>query len=364
MSDGIGHVLNTYAVITFIHGPDRFLAHEAARSIAARSDPDGVNTSWVDGKEISVEQIVASIGAVSFFGGARVVVVSDFLARTSRDAASPAEESESRPSKQITGLTELVEAVPENHHLIFLESTLLSAPAALKSAAPHATIFAAEPPRGSELTAWIGEAAIRAGSRIDRRAAQFLAETLYPQTWNAKPNNPRYDRPPDMARITGEVEKLALSAHPDPISTKHVEDLVTGGPDRRLFRFIDAAVAGDVATATTELDRLMSAGEEPALLLAQALGQIELLTIAQTAGRRDASTVARDLGSISSSRISAIANSARRLGQFTSNMAEIAVQIDRRLKTGRIRRPEDALHQLIAELAACRQSTHVAGRQC
>lgn len=338
-------------MITFIHGPDRLLAQERARDLAHQSDPGGENTSWLDGKETSLDRLVAAIGTMSFFGGARVVVVSDFLAKAGREkAADSGDDGDDRPARTNPALATLVAAVPDSHVLILLEPSLAAPPAALKSAAPHATIVAGEPPRGAALLAWIGDAVKRAGASIDRRSAQLLAETLYPQTWDRKPSNPRYDRPPDLALLTQEIEKLALSVHPGQITAREITALVPGGPDQRVFRFMDATMAGDLANATQELDRLDSAGEEPAMLLAQVLGQLELTTIAQEAGGRDAATVARDLGTISAQRMSAVMQATRRQSQVRP-AAAIGAEVDRRLKTGRIRRPEDALREVVTAMS-------------
>ena len=339
-------------MIYLIHGPDRLLAREAAQRIASELDPDGANTTWLDGRETPLERLIVAVGTVSFFGGAPVVVVSDLLARGGREASDDTGSGDDeRGRKGHPGLAPLVRAVPDHHRLILLEPSLTAPPAALKSVAPDARIIAGEPPRGRELVNWIGRAAQRAGTTIDQRAAQLLVESLYPQTWDRKPSNPRYDRPPDMALLTHEIEKLALAAYPDAVATEHVSTLVPGGPNQRVFRYLDAALAGDLRTAFGELERLHLAGEEPAMLLAQTLGQIELDTLARVAGNRQPADVARDIGSVAASRMSAVISSARRQRRATSHVITAGAAADRRLKTGRTRRPEDALYNLTIALA-------------
>jgi len=342
-----------FPVIYFIHGPDRLLAREAARAVAQAADSDSSNTSWLDGRETSLDGIVAAIGTVSFFGGSRVVVVTGLLDRTDRDTeVGAAEESEGpRGGRNNATLATLAGAVPAEHILILLEPGMSSAPAALKTAIANAKVIAGEPPRGAFLIAWIMESASSAGSGISRQAAQLLAETLYPQTWDRAPSNPRYDRPPDMAMLTQEIQKLSLAAYPEEIGREHISALTSGGPDQRIFRFLDAALGGDLRTATFELNRLVTADDEPAMVLAQVLGQIELSVVAMAAGDRDASAIARDVGSISASRMSAIVSSSRRLVSRDGAAVDAGVTTDRALKTGRIRRPDDALQDLVSALA-------------
>jgi DNA polymerase III delta subunit len=338
-------------VIYFIHGPDRLLARQAALAIAAEVDPDGSNTSWVDGRETTPDRLLSEVGTATFFGSPRVVIVSDLLGRTAREAnaGDPNSTDGEEASHSRATLVPVLSSVPDPNCLILLEPAMTSVPAAVKSVSPPVTVIAGEPPRGPALVAWIEDAARRVDSRIDRRTAQLLAETLFPQTWDRKASNPRFDRPPDMALVTQEIAKLALAAYPDPIGPEHVRDHVHRGPDQRVFRFLDASLGGDLRSAVNELERLASAGEEPAMLLAQLLGQMELATVAAAAGARDAGTVARDLGSISPGRMSAVMASVRR-HSAGSDWIAAGVAADRRLKTGRTRHPNDALQQLILSL--------------
>lgn len=341
-------------MIYFVHGPDRLLARQAVHAIATEADPDGANTSWFDGRDTPLERVIAAVGAASFFGSARVVIVTDLLGKAPRESdTGEADESvDARPTRGTSPIDPLLAAVPDENVLILHEPGLSAPPAALKAAAARVTIVAGEPPRGRELLGWIETAARAADSRIDRRTAQLLAETLYPQTWDRKPAIPRYDRPPDLAHLTAEIEKLALAAHPGPIAAEHIGSLVASGPDQRLFRFVDAALDGDLRQAVAELDRLTAAGEEPAMLLAQVLGQTELAAVAAAAGGRDAAAVSRDLGTVGAGRMSAVMSSLRgRRGVKALAAVAKGTRADRRLKTGRVRQPAGALHELVLDLA-------------
>jgi DNA polymerase III delta subunit len=341
-------------VIYFIHGPDRLLARESALAIAAGLDPDGSNTSWLDGRETSFAGVASAIGAASFFGSPRIVIVTDLLIRASRDSdhAESTSGDRERADRGRGELESLVSAVPESHHLVFLEPSLTSVPVVMRTAAPGVRVIAGDPPRGSSLIAWIEAAALRAESRIDRRAAQRLAESLFPQSWDRKPSNPRYDRPPDLALLTSEIDKLALAAHPDPITVSQIAELTPGGPEQRVFRFLDSALAGDLRSGLDELERLVAGGEEPAMLLAQLLGQVELAAVTVVGNGKTADAVARDLNSVAVGRVSAVMATTRRQPPHVTDPTGTGVLADRNLKTGRFRKPEDALHDLMLALAS------------
>jgi DNA polymerase III delta subunit len=339
-------------VIYFIHGPDRLLAREAATAIVDNLDPDGLDTTWLDGREVSFADVAAAVGTASFFSSPRVVVVTDLLARVGRDSdGAQSTGEEERAGRGRAEIESLVSAVPESHHLILLEPSSSSVPAALKNAAPAAKVIAGEPPRGSALVAWIEAAAIRAECRIDGRAAQRLAETLYPQSWDRKPSNPRYDRPPDLALLTAEIGKLALAAYPGPITVDIVATMTPGAPDPRVFQFLDASLAGELRLGVDKLERLVAGGEEPAMLLAQLLGQIELTTVTAAAGGKSAGAVARDLRTVAPGRLSAIMAATRRRAPQGAHIAATGARADRYLKLGRVRNPEDALRDLVLALA-------------
>jgi DNA polymerase III delta subunit len=340
-------------VIYFVHGPDRLLGRQAVLAIAADFDPSGSNTTWLDGRETSFAGVAAAVGAASFFDTPRVVIVTDLLVRAGRDAETGESTGgiEERSGRGRAELESLVSAVPESHHLIIFEPALTSIPAILKTAAPWVKIIAGEPPRGPALLAWIESVALGAETRIDRRTAQRLAETLYPQTWQRKPSNPRYDRPPDLALLKAEIEKLALAAHPEPITVDHIALLTPSVPHQRVFRFLDAALMGELRSGLDELERLIAGGEEPAMLLAQLLGQMELETVTSAAVGRNPDAVARDLGAVAPGRLSSVMNASRRKGRRSQFTAGVGVLADRNLKTGRVRKPEDALRDLVLALA-------------
>lgn len=330
-------------MIVFVHGPDATLARDLARAAAIEADASGENTSWLDGKEVTLQQIIGAIGTVSFFGGGRVVVVGDFLAKSGGEG--------DRATKANAQIASLVAAVPDASTLILLEPSLSAPPAALKTAAPQLRVLSGAPPRGPRLLEWIAQAAQDADSRIDRQAAQALAEALFPGSWQSEPRNPRYDRPPDLGYLRTTIEMLALSVYPDPITTRDVAALVSREPDQRIFKFLDAMLAGDLAGATQELENLARGGEEPGMVLAQALGQVELVTAIAAAGNRDTNTVAKELGGVTPGRVSALAGAGRRESQRRTSAAMIATEVDRNLKTGKLRKPEEAIAALITALS-------------
>lgn len=349
-------------MIALVHGPDAAIARSEVTKLVDAHDPERTNTSWVDGRDAALPRLIADVGSAGFFGGRRVIVVRDLMARAARSSAKAAgedrddDEVESGTGGSRVDFGHLFAAVPDQNLLLLVDASLSAIPAAIRRLAPSDTVIVAgDPPRGSELIRWLRRTAQEAGGELDQRSAQFLAERLYPQSWSRKPSNPRYDRPPDMEMLKNEVEKLVLAAHPEPVNRLDIERLTTGVPEDKVFQFVDAVERGDTESAVRELERLIEAGEEPAKLLAQAYQQIELAVVLTAGGQRDPVEIGRSLGLSNPNRMAGIARSrGTRTQQSTIRAACAALHTDRHFKRGHLRQPEDAMYDLLAAIGSNR----------
>ena len=335
-------------MIAIVLGPDGAMARDAVRGILHERDPSGQSTSTIDGKTTSLRDIQMDAASVGFFSAGRVVVVEDVMARLgkpgAKDGATP------------PPWADLFAAIPDASTLVLLDTSLSAIPVAVKKALPKtATVMLSDPPRGRDLLSWIMSRAKDEGADIDQPTARLLAETLYPQGWSAKSANPAFDRPPDLESLRNEIAKLAVAAHPGPITRAHVTNLIAQGDTDRIFGFIDAVTQGRIGEATVQLDRLLSAGEDAGRVLAQLSQTVELTVVMAAAGRRSAGDVGKALRLPNASRMGSIerglraqpAGSARRLGRVLETA-------DRRMKTGELRDPIDVLYEVLATVSETR----------
>lgn len=337
-------------MIAVILGPDYAMARARMKAICAKRDPSGDSTSTLDGKSVSIRQVINDIASVGFFAAGRVVVVEGLIERLGKQG--------SRDNGNVPDWPGLFAAVPEASTLVLLDPGLASIPAAVKKALPkEASVDVSAPPRGPQLLGWLQKAAKQAGSEIDQATARHLAESLYPQTWANAPRNPAYDRPPDTEALGNEIAKLALAAYPGPITRDHVAAMIDRGTDDRLFTFLDAAASGNISVAMIELEKLLEAGEDPAKLLAQLGQNVELGAVMAAAGRRDPAEVGRAIGIGNPARMSAIQRGLQ--GQSPARnlrRVPLATEADRRMKQGELREPLDALYDTILAIARSRAS--------
>lgn len=338
-------------MIHLIHGPDAATARQTADALARRMDPGGENTSRFDASETPLSQIVVAAGSRGFFDAGRVVLVRDLMTRAKGRGSDDDGEAPASGALDLAPL--FAGAAPENT-LILVDPALGSVPAAVKRAARDAEITGCEPPRGRGLVQWAMQAARESGGEMEEEAARSLVSALYPQTWQARPSNPRYDRPPDLDLLRARIATLALFAHPEPIAVRHLRALVEGAPDDRIFAFVEAAANGDLAQAARHLEQLLAAGEEPAKLAAQVFLQVELGAIAGTPGGGEPAEVGRQLGLSNPNQLAAISRSRR--GGADSVLPQVfsALESERAFKNGRLRQPADELHDILARMAGLR----------
>ena len=332
-------------MIVLICGPDAALVRAAIERALDQHDHTRANTSFLDGRTATVSEIVGQVGSPGFFGQRRIVLVNDLMARAAKpgtggDVDAPDERSS-------VNLPTVFGSIAPDNVLILADASLGAVPAAVKKAAPDdVEVVLGTPPRGTALLAWMAEAAETAGSSIDQPTARYLAELLFPRSWTTKPNNPRYDRPPDLDRLRNELEKLASAAYPGEIQRRHVDSLCHGGHQDQIFRFTDAVAQGRLPAALSELSRLLEAGEDPYRLGAQLYQHLELaLVLSQAGGDRHPVEVGKALGLSNPNRMSSIARTVPpRRNRLNPTLS---LQVERMTKQGQLRRPDDGIYHLI-----------------
>jgi len=119
-------------MIVLIHGPDASLARAEVANRLAALDPDGFNTTTLDGRDVSLSAVIAAVGSVGFFAAPRVVVVENLLSRSSRGAGGTLAVDEARPAVGGLDLSPLLGAVPNQNVLILVDPELASIPASVK----------------------------------------------------------------------------------------------------------------------------------------------------------------------------------------------------------------------------------------
>lgn len=336
-------------MIVIILGPDSGLAHRTLQRVLNDRDPSGQSTSFLDGSSNSISTVIANIASVGFFSAGRVVVVENLIARFGKQG--------SKDGGAAPAWSELYAAVPNASTLVLMDASLADLPSLAKKPLPgHAIVEYSRPPRGPKLVDWIVGCSKSAGGSIDKATAQHLAMTMFPQGWANEPKNPQYDRPPDMEMLENEVRKLVLAAYPDPVTRQTVDTMTPREEQDQIFSFLDAAAAGNVPVAMQELDKLLHVGEDPAKLLAQLLGNIEIASVVSAGGNRPAQEIGKDIALANPRRVHSVQQGLRGMSAgVAQSRSRIARDADYKLKHGEVKEPIDALYDTILEIAHMRR---------
>jgi DNA polymerase III subunit delta len=107
-------------------------------------------------------------------------------------------------------------------------------------------------PKPWELPRWAAERAQEEGLQLDKEGAKLLVERAGPS----------------QQRIAREIEKLALTIHPDTrLDATTIAELASGSDGAQAYDLADAVVAGDLRTTLQLAEQLTTAGEPPGRLV-------------------------------------------------------------------------------------------------
>ncbi|WP_027461402.1 DNA polymerase III subunit delta [Deinococcus murrayi] len=291
---------------------NRFLAEEALRdTLAARGLPLR-DLPRLAGEEVNADA-VAPLLAPSLFGEGGVVV----------DLAGV------KPDK---ALLELLASAP------VMVAVLDESPPAgrvklYESRGEH--ISSPAPQKTGDVAGWVAGRAKKAGLKLDRDAALYLAEVFGP----------------DLTGIAGELNKLALL---DPPHTADLVRRVVGRePPGDSFAMLGAATTGKPGEAVTQLRRLLAGGEDPFKLMGAVVWQYSLVArcvaLLQEEGRVTEAVAAQRLG-VKPYPAKKALEVARRLGE-SKIRAHLARILDADLAMKRGLDPATTLERLLVQLS-------------
>lgn len=333
-------------MLTFILGPDGYLSRTALARLRVEIDPDGMNTDLIDGRVAAVNDIVTIVNTPAFFGGPRTVIIEGFFERLAK-ARTLDESGDSGPKAKIQpDLTTLFSSLPAHQNIVFFDRAAGTIPAALKKLLPAgARIVSHEPPRGSELIAWMRNEGKARGAELSDQFSRKIAEALYPKTWTARPTNPLYDQPPELERLAHEIEKLALAAYPGPITAALIDEMVIGSTEDRLFPLIEAIYSSETSAAARDLAAARERGDDPSRITSSLYQQAEL---AGALGPGfDAVQTGQEIGLTNPNRMYGVAKSSQRSKKSASAWLQRLIEIERAVKSGQLRDPWDPLYSAL-----------------
>ena len=338
--------LEIAGLLFLILGSDRALAKQELDRRLAQLDPSGMDTDRLEAANSSFDAIYAAVTAAPFFGSQRVIVLNGMLAQAGSKGGRGAK------PKSDSDISRLVAAIPETTHLILFDAELAELSASLKKQLPEkVSVSINEAPRGAALVDLAQRLAEKHESTLDNATARVMLDRLFPAYWPQAPMNRAFDKPPSVEQLESEIAKLALASYPGPITAEIAIEMIPQRGEERIFPLLDAVIGGNQRGALIEADNANRAGEDASRTMAQLYQQIELAVATKANGRpSDPLQAGRALGLSNANRMRPVEQAAQRARVSPARQLRLALENDRKLKTGRVRNPEESLVDLVVRV--------------
>lgn len=320
------------------HGDDEFTRSEAVAELKAKmGDPAtaDVNTTILNGRNLTLSELIHACDAVPFMGERRLVIVEDMLQRFDPQKGGRSDADQ----KLVEGLRDYLPSLPETTRLIFDDSKSLHGNNPIIRQAQqdsHGYVQEFEVPRRGAVSGWITHRVQEKGGEIQSGAVMALG--AYGED--------------DLRLLDQEIEKLLTYAGERPITEADVRRLVPAATESDIFAMVDALGQRDYREAVTRLHELLEAGEPPTYLLYMITRQFRILTqVKELAGQGMRQSAIQSALSLHPFVVKKALAQARNfsLSQLNAIYRKI-LETDEAIKTGRLE-PELALDVLVADLA-------------
>ena len=259
-------------MIKVFYGKDEFTIDERIKEIrlkANSSELGDINTAFLDGKDLSRQELVSIVSTVPFMSESRLIIVDKL--------ASEFEFANRTPKSNLgdwKGIEDDLSVIPPTTELIFREGDISPRNPmiiALKKVAEMNLFHGLRP---QEVIGWVIKRAEYLGADIERPAAALLADSIGS----------------NLRILNAELEKLSLFRGGEPIRTQDVSDLVSYVREQNIFRVVDAAIEGNTGESLKMVRLLIKAGSSPSMVIRMIERQVRLLLLARDLKDRNVSS--------------------------------------------------------------------------
>lgn len=318
--------------IHILHGDDTFSLNRKIKELLAESgNPAEVemNTTRLDGKQASFDDIVTAATTLPFFGGARWIVLDSALSKIDKS--------------KVEKFQKLLDGLPETNHFILVVDdhqrwrkdangrwiqvweTLHETHWLTQWAKDHAdkTEELSFPlPDEKAMDAWVSAEVARQGGKIEPEAARELSRHVGNETSIA----------------SQEIGKLLMYVnYARPVSVKDVIEMVSDEGSADVFVMLDALVEGRVQEAQSLLHRLLEEDPPEVILGAVSHRFRQLIQVREALDEREDLKVLVDRKVIFNNQSAKYATHARRFTmQKLESLYKKLLEMDIQSKTSQI----------------------------
>ncbi len=264
-------------MIHLLFGEDEFSRQEALASLKEDVNPEemrDINTTELNGREVSLERLAEASYSVPFMASKRLVIVENLLGQFEPrgPARSGARAARAQPPGlgQWEDLPDFLPNVPPSTDLVFVDGRLSQANRLFTKLRPLVNPRSFPLLTGERLRQWIRERAASQEMVIEPSAVNTLADTIGG----------------DLRVISQELQKLSLYRWGETIRDDDVRDAVSYVREASIFAAVDAVIEGRAGAGIRLVHQHLESGSAPAYILTMIARQVRLLLLANDMRQR------------------------------------------------------------------------------
>ncbi len=322
-------------------GEDDFSIRQALEDIKRGiGDADALmsNTTLLDGRQMTIEQLKSACETVPFLSEKRLVIVEGLFERFSGGNKKGRKKSsgQSAQPEKYKAIADCMKGLPGFTELVITGGVVKAGNPLLRELSALARIQSFPLLKGTQLAQWITQRVKKAGGSISPQAVSLLGRFVGNDLWT----------------MSNEVDKLVSFADGRRIEEEDVREVVSYAQEANIFAMIDAVLEFRVGAAQELLQQLFKQGAAPAQVLVMLSRQVRIIfLIKEMRGRKKTrADIQSKLGLTSDFVLRKAWDQAERYS--TARLREVyhkILETDISIKTGRLE-GEVALNILFAEL--------------
>ena len=252
-------------------GQDDFSLHESLEEIKKGMGDSALvamNTTALDGQQLTLDQLRTVCETVPFLAERRLVIVNGLLGRFEPKTRSGRRRKTTRISNQqneYKSLVSFIAQIPDSTTLVLIDGRVGSSNPLLRELAAKARVKSFPLLKNAGLRQWIGRRVKQESGSISPEAVDLLAKLIGSNLWI----------------MASEINKLVLFATGRCIEEEDVKKLVSKAQEANVFAMVDAILEFKAGIAEQLLQRLLEGGAAPAYLLVMLSRQVQLIVRAK-----------------------------------------------------------------------------------
>ena len=325
-----------------LYGEDDFSLHQALEEIKRGiGDQTALitNTSVLDGKQVTVEQLWTVCAAMPFLADKRLVIIHGLLERFEPKVKAGKKRKDTSASARQDGhksLSEYLVRIPESTVLVLIDGGIKSKNPLLRELAAKAKVMSFPLLKESRLHQWIEKRVGEKGGSISPQAVDLLTRFVGGNLWI----------------MANEIDKLVLFTLGRRIEEEDIRRVVSYVQEANVFAMVDAILEFKAGVAEQLLEQLLQQGATPAYLLAMLSRQVRMIVrVKDLKSQRKSEAEIQNKLALASDFV--LRKTSEQAGRYSlARLKEVyhkLLEADLAIKTGRLE-PELALNILIAEL--------------